>query len=380
MLDLAARVALRGAGRVEPNPMVGAVLVRGGRVIGIGHHRVYGGLHAEREAIANCDARGEDPRGATLYCTLEPCCHTGKQPPCTEAVIDAGIARVVYARRDPHEVSGGGHAVLERAGLECELSGESVCATRLSDPFVARVREGRPWVIVKWAQTIDGRIATRTGESQWISSARSRARVHRLRGRVDAVLTGLGTVMADDPMLNARGARVRRIAKRVVIDTDLETPMESKLVRTAGAYPTLIACSKALVTADICAQRREALERAGVEILGVPEEGGRLRLELLLRALSERHGVTNVLVEAGAGMIGSLFDRDLVDEAVVYVAPMMLGDERAMASASGRVAPTLAGGCRLELVRVKRVGDDVELTYRRRFQDGDAGGQKVSEG
>lgn len=374
MLDLAARVAWRGAGYVEPNPMVGAVLVRDGRVIGVGHHRVYGGAHAEREAIANCRAQGNDPRGATLYCTLEPCCHTGKQPPCTEAVIEAGIARVVYARPDPHEVSGGGHAVLEGAGIATELSGVSVNATRLSDPFVMGVRGGRPWVIVKWAQTIDGRIATRTGESQWISSSRSRARVHRLRGRVDAILTGSGTVMADDPMLNARGARVRRVARRVVIDTDLETPLDSKLVRTARAYPTQIACSKELVTADICAARREALERAGVELLGVPEERGRLRLEMLLEALASRHGVTNVLVEAGPAMIGSLFDLDLVDEAVVYVAPMMLGDDRAMASASGRVAPTLAGGRRMGLARVKRVGDDVELTYRRLDQAGsDAG-------
>lgn len=378
MLDLAARAASRAAGRAEPNPMVGAVLVRDGRVIGIGHHRVYGDLHAEREAIANCRARGHDPRGATLYCTLEPCRHTGKQPPCTEAVIEAGIARVVYARPDPHEDSGGGHEVLEAAGIETELCDSSVNATRLSDPFVMRVRRGRPWVIVKWAQTIDGRIATRTGESQWISSARSRARVHALRGRVDAILTGSGTVMADDPMLNARGARVRRVAKRVVIDTDLETPLDSKLVRTAGDYPTLIACSKELVTADICATRREALESAGVELLGVPEERGRLRLELLLEALASRHNVTNVLVEAGPAMIGSLFDRDLVDEAVVYVAPMMLGDDEAMASASGRVAPTLAGGCRLDLMRVKRVDDDVELTYRRRSQDG--AGQNVSEG
>ncbi len=365
MLDLAARAAWRGVGRVEPNPMVGAVLVRDGRVIGIGHHRAFGGLHAEREAMANCAAQGNDPRGATLYCTLEPCCHTGKQPPCTEAVIEAGIARVVYARPDPHEVSGGGHAVLERAGIPAELCGASVNATRLSDPFVMRIQHGRPWVIVKWAQTIDGRIATRTGESQWISSARSRARVHALRGRVDAILTGSGTVMADDPMLNARGARARRVAKRVVIDTDLETPLESKLVRSAGAYPTLIACSKELVTADICEARRSALEAAGVELLGVPEERGRLRLEMLLQALATHHGVANVLVEAGPAMIGSLFDRDLVDEAVVYVAPMMLGDDEAMASASGRVAPTLAGGRRMDLRRVKRVGDDVELTYRR---------------
>ncbi len=381
MLDLAARVALRGAGRVEPNPMVGAVVVRDGRVIGLGHHRVYGALHAEREAIASCLAQGNDPRGATVYCTLEPCCHTGKQPPCTEALIERGIARVVYARPDPHEVSGGGRAVLRAAGIEAELSGASESAARLSDPFVMRVQRGRPWIIVKWAQTIDGRIATRTGESQWISSARSRARVHRLRGRVDAVLTGSGTVLADDPMLTARGVRVRRIAKRVVVDSSLKTPLDSKLVRTAREFPTLIVCAADLAAPSGENERRAALEGAGVEILGAPAEGGRLRLLPVFEALAQRHDVTNVLVEAGPALIGSLFEDDLVDEAVVYVAPMVLGDDEALASVRGRSAPTLSMGKRMGLWRVKPIGDDVELTYRRSADPScSARGQNVSEG
>ncbi len=373
MLDTAARLALRAAGDVEPNPMVGAVVVKGGRIIGMGHHRRFGGLHAEREALADCARRGEDPRGSTVYCTLEPCRHHGKQPPCCDALIGAGVARVVYARPDPAGVSGGGHAVLRGAGIEAEHSTASVLATRLSDPFAHRVATGRPWVIAKWAQTIDGRIATRTGESQWISNEHSRRRVHRVRARVDAILTGLGTVAADDPMLTARGVRrVRRVARRIVIDRDLDLDRGCTLVRTARDVPTAAVCGKALLTSGIAAEKVAALEAAGVELVGVPEQpggSGRLRLDMLLEAVASRFGVTNLLVEAGPGLLGALFEADLVCEAVVYVAPVLLGDAEAMAAATGRIAERLSEGRRFDLCRVKRVGGDVELTYRRRAGD-----------
>ena len=367
-LDLAARVAVRAEGRVEPNPLVGCVLVRAGEVIGIGHHRVWGGPHAEREALAAARAAGHDPVGATAYVTLEPCCHHGKQPPCTEALIEAGVARVVYAVDDPGPESGGGAAILQEAGIECVRTDASRDAIALSRPFVHRVRTGLPWVIAKWAQTIDGRIATRTGESQWISGARSRRRVHRRRGMVDVMLTGIGTVLADDPMLTARGVHARRSARRVVIDADLETPLDAQLVRTAREVPTAIACAKDLVTAGITEARVEALEAAGVTVVGVPEDRehpGRLRLDMLMRALVERFDAATVMVEAGAGLLGALFEADLVCEAVVYLAPTVIGDERALPAASGRVASRLSDARRFELHRVKRVEDDVELVYRR---------------
>src|ERR1041384_1914007 len=189
MLDLAGRLARGGAGCVEPNPMVGAVVVRDGVVMGMGHHRRYGGPHAEREALADCRSRGDDPRGATVYVTLEPCCHFGKTPPCTDALIEAGVARVVAARRDPNPASGGGAAVLERAGIGVEFCGNSPSALAVSDPFVKRVTTGLPWVIAKWAQFEDGRMVTRPGEPRWISHEWARRRVHRLRGRVDAIVT-----------------------------------------------------------------------------------------------------------------------------------------------------------------------------------------------
>ncbi len=368
-LDMAARAAMRAAGDVEPNPMVGAVIVKGGAVIGIGHHRRFGDLHAEREALADCACKGHDPTDATVYCTLEPCVHHGKQPPCTDALIEAKVGAVVFARSDPAEISCGGIEILRQAGIDARLSDASPLATRLSDPFIHRVTTGLPWVVAKWAQTIDGRIATRTGESQWISGPMSRRRVHRLRARMDAILTGLGTVMTDDPMLTARGVRrVRRPCRRIVLDRDLDIPADSALVRSAHETPTSIVVNKDLLTSGIIETRRDELEQLGCEFIGVPEHldsNGRLRLDMLFEALAREHGVTNLMVEAGPGLLGSLFEADLVCEAVVYVAPLLLGDAEAMAAATGRIAERLSEGRRFDLCRVKRVGQDVELTYRR---------------
>ncbi len=369
MLDLAARSAWRAVGDVEPNPLVGCVIARGDSILGVGHHRRFGGLHAEREALAACMRNGKDPRGAIAYVTLEPCCHTGKQPPCTDALIEAGIAQVVCARPDPHEESGGGAHILRSAGVGVEYTDASTEAIRLSDPFVHRVRTGLPWVTAKWAQTIDGRIATRTGESQWISSEQSRARVHRLRARVDVILTALGTVHADDPMLTPRGVRrIRRMPRRVVIDSDLDLPLDAALVRTARQAPTTVICATELMSAKITQTRRNALAVAGVEVLGVDAgqaTAGWLDLEAALRLLVDRHETASVLIEAGPGLVGSMLEAGLINEAVVYIAPMVLGDEMAKSAAVGRVAATLGSGVGFELARVKRVGNDVELVYRR---------------
>lgn len=374
MLDRAARAALRGFGLVEPNPMVGAVIVRDGRVLAIGHHRAFGQAHAEREALDRCRVLGHDPRGATMYVTLEPCAHHGHNPPCTDAIIEAGVARVVYARSDPNPEAAGGAEALTAAGIEAELCQRSTLAHAVAEPFITRLRQGRPWVIAKWAQTIDGRIATRTGHSKWISTDASRRRVHALRGRVDCILTGIGTVLADDPLLTVRAARARRTPRRVVLDTDLDIPLESALVRSAAEGPVAIACLKELAVADITLDKRMALERAGVEVIGVPPSRlasqGRPDALALLRMLHESLGVSTVLVEAGAGLLGSMLERDLIDDALVYIAPTVLGDERAMPAAAGRVAESLSVGRRFGLMRMRRVGDDVELLYRRRREEG----------
>lgn len=365
-LDLAARSAWRAGGYAEPNPLVGCVIARGDEVLGVGHHRVFGGLHAEREAIANARLRGHEVRGATAYVTLEPCCHHGKQPPCTDALIESGIARVLFARHDPHAISSGGQRMLNEAGILCELCEVSRSAVHLSDPFCKRIQTGMPWVIAKWAQTVDGRVATRTGQSQWISSDRSRRRVHRLRERVDAIITGLGTARFDDPLLTARlGRTPRRSPARVVIDTDLDLPPASRLAQTAREVPVIACCAAEMATGEFLRPRREALEALGVTIMGVRSDSRRLDLDAMLRQLAEGFGVTNALIECGPGLLGSFFEFDLVDEAVVYIAPMLLGDEHARSPASGRTVPTLSGGRNFRLMSVKRVGDDVELIYRR---------------
>jgi len=371
MLDLAARAGLRAVGRVEPNPLVGCVLVKDGHVIGVGHHRRFGGLHAEREALASCQRQGNDPRGSTAYVTLEPCNGHGKQPPCTQALIDAGIARVVYAASDPNPGKSGGATTLRDAGILCEMTPESRLASGLAAPFLRRLATGLPWTIAKWAQTIDGRIATRTGESKWISSEQSRARVHRLRGRVDAILTGIGTVLADDPLLTPRGVRVRRTPMRVIADTDLDLRLDTALVRTANEIPTLVACDASLIGAEIASGRVAALRSAGVKVVGVPARpragsGSGIDLQALLKLLAAEHGVATVMVEAGPGLVGSLVEEDLIDEAVIYLAPMLLGDELAKSVAVGRVAEQLKSARRFQLWRARPVGDDVELTYRRR--------------
>ena len=236
----------------------------------------------------------------------------------------------------------------------------------VSDPFCKRVQTGMPWVVAKWAQTVDGRVATRTGQSQWISSGRSRSRVHRLRERMDAIITGLGTATFDDPLLTARVGRTpRREPRRVIIDTDLDLPIDSKLVQTAREVPVTACCANELKSGAFLKPRRDALEAHGVEIMGVRSDSRRLDLDVMLRQLAETYDVTNALVECGPGLLGSFFEFDLIDEAVVYIAPMLLGDEQAKAAASGRTVPTLSGGRNFRLMSVKRVGDDVELVYRR---------------
>lgn len=370
MLDLAARVGYRGRGLVEPNPMVGCVLSQGEgsdqTVIGVGHHTRFGLLHAEREALASARRQQHDTRGATAYVTLEPCRHHGKQPPCTEALIEAGIARVVIARRDPMPESGGGAEILQQAGVDVSFADVSDRARMLAEPFVKRARTGMPWIIAKWAQTLDGRAATRSGHSQWISSSRSRRRVHAMRARVDAVITGMGTVRADNPRLTPRDvSAARRRPARVVVDGELEIPAHSQLVATARQDPVIVCCKREWATSAYIMERRTPLEQAGVSILPVRSDNRHIDLDLMLQALNAEHAIATALIEAGPGLLGAFFDHDLIDEAIVYVAPVLLADEQALAVASGRVVPTLDGGRNFRLVSCKRIGDDVELVYRK---------------
>ena len=358
MMRRAIALARRGEGRVEPNPMVGCVIARNGRVLGEGHHRRFGGPHAEVEALRAC---GRTPRGADVYVSLEPCCHTGKTPPCATALIEAGVRRVVVARRDPHSVVGGrGLRVLRRAGIIVEvglLRGE---AERVLAPYLTCLVHHRPYVIAKWAQSLDGKLATDAGESRWISGERSRRSVHELRARVDAILVGSSTVLQDDPRLTARHVPIRRSAMRVVLDTRLRTPATCRLVATAGEVPTLI------FTAKKHANSAKALRlaRCGVEVVWSSVRKNRLVLDPCLRRLADR-GVTNLLVEGGSAVLTSFFTQGIVDEAHVYVAPKLIGGSHApsvMADVGvGRVGDALTA----RTVRVRRSGDD--QCYEMRF-------------
>lgn len=387
---MAARAAWRGFGHAEPNPLVGCVLVRHnndqpndlGKVIGIGHHRGFGGLHAERDALLSCRRLGEPgaAKGATAYVTLEPCNGHGKQPPCVEALLEAGVSRVVYSEKDPSKVKGGGEGALRQRGVLIEQRRESAAASRTSAPWRKQMATGLPWVIVKWAQTIDGKVAARNGDSKWISDPHSRRWVHTLRARVDAVLTGVGTVLADDPILNARdyGGGIRRQAKRIVLDTGLRTPSSSKIVRAAREDGEVVVVGNTDLLGERASARRE-LEQAGVRVLPIGGHSeltaavssahsgiARLNLRETLRRIAAPHnphdqsdgenlqadwglGAQTVFVEAGPRLVGQLIAEDLVDEIVGFTGPVMLGDPLGMgilgsigAASEDRLVETIA--------------------------------------
>lgn len=349
----ALQLARRGQGRVEPNPMVGCVIVRGNRLLGEGYHRRFGGPHAEVEALRRC--RGW-ARGATAYVTLEPCCHFGKTGPCTRVLRAAGIARVVASMPDPFEqVSGKGFRELRRAGVRVDVGVGRTEAEQMNAPYLKLRREGIPWVIVKWAQSLDGRIATRSGDTRWISCEASRRRVHELRGRVDAVLVGVGTVLADDPELTCRMVQPKRLACRVVLDTRLRTPPDCRLVRTARAAPLLIASSYETVRRH--SSRVARLHARGAEVVGFPCRGGRVDLKAVLRELGRR-SFSNVLVEGGGEVIGALLDEALADEAYVFVSPRIIGGREAPAAVGGRGVDRLRAAWALDAVDVLTVGTD----------------------
>lgn len=373
MLLLATRSALRGAGRVEPNPLVGCVLgVRRGEhgveVLGIGHHERFGGPHAEANALqdARRRGRGERLRGSTAWVTLEPCNHMGKTPPCARALIEAGIGEVVIARRDPHDVAAGGAEALGAAGVKVLFMEVCPAAVRLSDPFIAWATRTprRPWLIAKWAQTLDGKVATASGSSQWITGAIARRRVHGLRSRVDAVVTGLGTVLRDDPMLTARGVPVRRVAQRVVLDARCETPMGSKIVATARSVPTVVVCGHGAVDGE----RATRLRGAGCVVLGCAEEPGsgseRLRLISAMELLADELGIHTAMLEAGPGVMGAAFAEGLVDEAWAFIAPKVLGDAGGAGFAAWRSVDVIGEAQRFERAAVRRCGADVLMVLR----------------
>lgn len=355
MMRRALELARQAEGLVEPNPMVGCVVARDGQIVGEGWHRRFGGPHAEVDAL---QAAGDRARGATLYVTLEPCCHHGKTPPCSSALIAAGVGRVVVAQRDPFPaVRGGGIRALEAAGIPVHVGVLEAEARQLIAPFRKLVEQGRPWVIAKWAMTLDGKIATSTGDSQWISGPESRAEVHALRGRVDAILVGIGTALRDDPLLTARPPG-SRVALRVVLDSAARLPWSSQLARTVDQAPLLI------VTSDSApVDRRDALTAAGGEVLTRPDESHGERLAAVLDELGRRR-LTNLLIEGGPAVLGAAFDANLVDEVYAYVAPKIVGGADARGPVAGTGVKRLADAVLTEDCRWEQFGPDLRIRTR----------------
>jgi len=356
-IDLAAN----GLGRVQPNPVVGAVIVRDGEVLAEGWHADFGGLHAERAAIEAAD--GADLTGATLYVSLEPCCHQGKQPPCTEAIIEAGFARVVVASDDPSEkASGRGLGILRDEGIEVDVAGGELAhrARLVNQAFRKHARSGRPWVLFKSAMTLDGKVATPTGDSKWISGDSSRELAHRWRATVDAVVVGIGTALADDPQLTARVEGVHHQPRRVVFDSTARLPLTSKLVAEARAVPLTVVVTRAAKRVDV-----ENLETAGADIVVATGENEPSRVRSALTALGEA-GVTAILLEGGPHLAGAFLDAGEIDEIRLFLAPLVIGGRQARDPLEGEGVEQISEALHALTLDCEKVADDVLISARLR--------------
>jgi diaminohydroxyphosphoribosylaminopyrimidine deaminase/5-amino-6-(5-phosphoribosylamino)uracil reductase len=352
-------LAVQGQGLVEPNPQVGCVIVRDGAVVGEGFHARFGGPHAEMVAL---ERAGEAARGATVYVTLEPCCHQGKTPPCTEALRRAGVARVAAAIKDPFaRVNGGGFAALEAAGVSCDVGVLAAEALHVTAPYRKLLATGRPWIIAKWAMTLDGKIATRAGDSRWISSEASRAVVHQLRGRADAIMIGSGTARADDPLLTARPADVadvRRTATRIVVDSAASLSPTSRLVQTAADVPVIVAAADSAPKSAV-----QFLTERQVEVVHCAGSQHAERLDSLLVELGRRR-MTNVMAEGGGRLLGTLFEMRAIDEVHVFIAPKFVGGAGATSPIAGFGVNQIAEALALAEITIEELDGDVYVHGR----------------
>jgi diaminohydroxyphosphoribosylaminopyrimidine deaminase/5-amino-6-(5-phosphoribosylamino)uracil reductase len=345
----ALQLAARARGRTAPNPMVGAVLVQGDEPVGEGYHHRAGEPHAEVMALR---AAGDRARGATIYVSLEPCCHHGRTPPCTDAILAAGVRRVVAATLDPFpKVSGGGIAALQAAGIDVSVGMLEAEARRLNEAFFKAVTHGLPFVTLKAAMTLDGKIATVTGHSRWVTGEAARRHVHRLRDQHDAILAGIGTIRTDDPLLTARLPRARD-PLRVVVDARAELPLNSQIGSTLREVRTLVAATEAAPR-----ERREALAAEGAEVLVLPAERGRVALRPLMEELVRR-GVHSVLAEGGAEIHASLLAAGLVDKVILFIAPKLVGGRAAPGPIGGAGVARMEEAVPLREVRIRRLGVD----------------------
>lgn len=350
IMRLALELAERGLGLTNPNPMVGAVIVKDGRIIGQGYHQHCGELHAERRALESCT---ESPRGAALYVTLEPCCHFGRQPPCTDSILEAGIARVVVGSDDPNPlVAGKGVERLRANGVEAETGVLKDECDAVNQVFFHFIRTHTPYVVMKYAMTMDGKIATRTGASRWLTGEIARQRVHADRGRYAAIMAGVGTVLADDPLLTCRTENGRNPV-RVVCDTHLRIPLDSQIVQTAGEIPTIIAAG------NPPPERRTALEAAGCRVWALPGQDGHVDLRALMTRLGAEQ-LDSVLLEGGAALNWAALEAGIVQKVQTYLAPKLFGGA-GKSPVGGPGVELPAQAVRLKNTTITRLGDDFML-------------------
>lgn len=351
-MALALELAEKGRGKVEPNPMVGAVLVKNGEIAGKGYHQVFGGPHAEIHAI---NRGGANCRGATLYVSMEPCAHYGKTAPCVDAIIKAGIAEVVTTVIDPNPItSGKGIQKLKEAGIEVRLGVMEAQAKRLNAPFFKLMQKGLPYVTVKWAMSLDGKIATHTGDSRWITSDESRAYVHEIRGLVDGILVGINTVLRDDPLLTCR-LEGGRNPKRIIIDSNASLPLNSRLLKTINESEIIVAVNKS------ARQDRVAkLEQSGCKIIQTKDTNGSVDLHDLFHRLGNMK-LTNILVEGGSRVITSMIEGRLVDKVMVFIAPIIIGGEGAKSPVLGKGIDKISEAAKIHEISVKKILNDVVI-------------------
>lgn len=352
-------LAKKGSGHVNPNPMVGAVIVRDGKILGEGYHECYGQLHAERNAIAHAKAAGHTLEGSTIYVTLEPCCHYGKTPPCTEAIIEEKIARVVVGSDDPNpKVAGKGFELLRSHGIEVVTHFLKEECDKLNEVFFYYIQTGLPYVAMKYAMTMDGKIACHTGDSKWVTGQEAKAHVQTLRNQYMGIMAGIGTVLSDDPMLNCR-MEDGRDPVRIICDSWLRIPLDSQLVRTAKKQPLIIACMD-----DVNEEKVIALTAAGAEVLKVPEKGGTIDLLALMRHLGER-GIDSILLEGGGILNEGALRAAVVNKVYCYIAPKMFGGVKAKTPVEGAGQDLAKDAWMFECTRVSRMGPDILLEYKK---------------
>ena len=364
----AIELAKKGSGHVNPNPLVGAVIVRDGEIIGEGYHECYGQLHAERNAIANAKKRGNSLEGSTIYVTLEPCCHYGKTPPCTEAIIEEKIARVVVGSDDPNPlVSGKGFQMLREKGIEVIPHFLKEECDAMNHVFFHYIRTGTPYVAMKYAMTMDGKIACYTGDSKWVTGEESRAHVQTLRNHYKGIMAGIGTVLADDPMLNCR-IEGGRDPIRIIADSHLRIPIDSQLVRTAGQQPLIVAC---LPDAD--EEKAAQLQEKGVEVLRIPgvttaditeEQKEVISLPVLMKELGARK-IDGILLEGGGQLNESALQAGIVDRIYCYIALKIFGGAQAKTPVEGQGLTRAADAWQFNRIGMQEFGQDILLEYEK---------------